>query len=273
MDGLGLAAAVIYPTAGLGLGFAREYDWVVDLTAAYNNFLSDKYLKVSPRLKAVALLPVHKPAEAAKELRRAVTELGMVGGVLPTPGLRYPYGETFFDPLYEEAQRLGVMLGIHGASHRVLGWENLFSDEHPRAAFVLGHPFAQMTQFVSMVYGRVWNRFPKLKMAFLEASCGWVPYLLERLDRHSDGSGARLGSDTVRNHPIYFHAELDDGPTLPMAADVIGDDRLIYASDFPHEAVDDITEGLHGFLERDDLSHTTKERILRDNIKVLYGLT
>ena len=54
--------------------------------------------------------------------------------------------------------------------------------------------------------------------------------------------------------------------------ELLGADRLIYASDFPHEGVDDIMEGLQEFQERQDVSLAVKERILRDNITDLYSL-
>src|SRR5437764_856193 len=53
------------------------------------------------------------PAEAVRELRRAVTELNMPGAMLPAVGLRTPLGDPMYHPVYAEAERLGVMLGVH----------------------------------------------------------------------------------------------------------------------------------------------------------------
>src|SRR5207247_701441 len=79
-------------------------------------FLQEEFLKAAPtRLKGIALIPLQDIGEAVKELRRAVTALRMVGAILPAVGLRRPLGDPYYDPVYEEAQRLGAMLAVHGA--------------------------------------------------------------------------------------------------------------------------------------------------------------
>jgi predicted TIM-barrel fold metal-dependent hydrolase len=175
-----------------------------------------------------------------------------------------PYGDSAFDPLYEEAQALDTMLAVHGASQQGLGLDFI---ENPRPKFILEHTLAQEIQFTSMICDRVFDRFPRLKVAFLEADCGWAPYLIERIDRKTGG----LASGQVRNHPVYFHAELTE-KMLPYAISEIGDDRFLYATDYPHEPVDEIEEGLEHFLMREDLSAERKQKILCDNIKSIYGI-
>ncbi len=146
MDEAQIAEAVLYPTAGLGFAQARDPEWAADLARAYNDFVYDHYLEQSPRLKAVALIPLQEPKAAAKELRRAVTELGMVGAVLPAPGLSSPCGDRAFDPLYEAANALGTMLAVHGAARRGLGFDFYHTSEtRPESAqggFIVAHPFA-----------------------------------------------------------------------------------------------------------------------------------
>ena len=268
LEDSGIAASVIYPTAGLGYGFLKDKEWARELARGYNNFLYGRYLEESPRLKGVALIPVQDPPSAARELRRAVKDLGAVGGLLPAVGLRIPYGDSAFDVLYEEAESLNVMLAIHGAPQQGLGFD-FFDDS--RASGVLGHPFSQMVQFTSMVSAGVFARFPHLKVAFLEAGCGWVPFLLERLD---DRFGGGAVTKQVRNSPLYFHAELDQA-SLPYVASVIGDDHLIYASDYPHEGVtaDTAVDELDTFFSRQDLSAETKVKMVGANVEALYGLS
>ena len=72
MDTQEIDTAVLYPTSGLGIGRVREPAYQVALCRAYNDFIAD-YCKGSPRLKAVANLPVGSPEEEAKELTRSVT--------------------------------------------------------------------------------------------------------------------------------------------------------------------------------------------------------
>lgn len=281
MDQLGLSSAVLYPTAALafafsrgggGVGGASTNEWAADLARAYNDWLYHNFLDVSPRLKGVALLPVQDPAASARELNRTVSELGFVGGVLTTPGLPIPYGDSAFDPLYEEAQTLGTMLAIHGAARRGLGFDALHGDTSGLS--VLAHPFGQMIQFTSMISTGVFVRFPQLKVAFLEAGCGWVPFAIERIDRTPpERRKWPSAAEQVRTAPIYFHAELEEENGLPYAISVLGDDRLLYASDYPHEPDAGIAETLDNFLAREDIAETSKQRILCDNIKAIYSFS
>ncbi|MEK7216173.1 MAG: amidohydrolase family protein [Chloroflexota bacterium] len=265
MDWAGITSTVIYPTVGLGYAFAKDPEWAADLARAYNDFVYHHYLKKSSRVQAVAVIPVQDPPAAAKELHRAVTELGFVGGLLPTPGLRRYYGDAAFDPLYKVAQNLGAMLAVHGAGRAGIGLD--WADD-PNQGFVLSHTYAQISQFTNMVCERVWHRFPNLKVAFLEAGAGWAPYLIERIDRKNDDAATQQ----VRDCPIYFHAELEEKEVLPCALSVIGNDRFIYASDYPHETAEDVERALTHFLNRTDVTQLSKEKILRDNIKTLYAV-
>jgi uncharacterized protein len=271
MDAAGISQTVLYPTAGLGYAFIQNPDWAIDLARAYNDWIYNAYLKIDPRLKAVALIPVHNPEAAADELDRAVSELGMVGAILPAPGLLRPYGDVAFNVLYERAQKLNTVLAVHGAAYRSIGLDFPMSTLG-KAGFRFAHPaqpLTQMVQFISMLCEGVFLRFPELKVAFLEASCGWVPYWVERID---DRAGRPHAEDQVRNSPIYFHTELNQIGGLRTFVSEFGDDRLLYASDYPHEPDKEIIEILQGFVARTDIEQSTKEKILRDNTLQMYGM-
>ena len=94
-------STVLYPNEGLNIGLQRDGDWAVGLARAYNDWLHHDFLSVSPRFQGVALLAPQKPQEAARELERAVRDLGMVAGMLP--GVMSPMkglGLPEFDPIY-----------------------------------------------------------------------------------------------------------------------------------------------------------------------------
>ena len=166
--------------SGSSYHFLKDREWAVALCRAYNTFLHEEFVKKSPRLHAVALLPVQDPEAAARELRRAVTELGLVGAMLAADGTHL-LGDARFLPIYEEADRLDVMLGIH-ASGSHLGGAGV--DLFPAfiQAHTCSHAFGQMRQITSMVFEGIPERFPALRIAYLEAGCGWAPYWMERMD-------------------------------------------------------------------------------------------
>ena len=92
----GFECSVLYPTWGLAMGNISMPDWACAVAHAYNSWLYDRYLKDNPRLKGMALLPLQDPREAVKELRRAVTELGMLGAMLPSRGLPMDLGHKTY---------------------------------------------------------------------------------------------------------------------------------------------------------------------------------
>lgn len=275
LDKGGMELAVLYPTMGLFVSFLKDRAWAVALCRAYNTYLHETFIKVTPRLRAVALLPLLDPEAAALELRRAVRELGLSGAMLAADG-SHLLGDARFDPIYEEAQRLGVMLAAH-ASGSHLGGAGV--DLFPRfiQAHTVSHPFGQMRQLTSMIFEGVPERFPALRLAFLEAGAGWAPYWMERMDDEFDKRGAaeapglrKRPSEYVRGGNIYFSCEADEW-LLPQALTLVGENQVVYASDFPHW--DNSYPGsVEELVNRDDLSEAQKRKVLGENCRRLYGL-
>ncbi|MBI4609106.1 MAG: amidohydrolase family protein [Candidatus Rokubacteria bacterium] len=275
LDAGGVEATVLYPTLGLFMSFLKDRAWAVALCRAYNSFLHEEFVRVSPRLTAVALLPIQDPEAAAAELRRAVGDLGFLGGMLAADG-SHLLGDARFGPIYEEAQRLDVMLGVH-ASGSHLGGAGV--DLFPRfiQAHTVSHPFGQMRQLTSVVFEGIPERFPRLRLAFLEAGCGWVPYWMERMDDEYAKRGAaeasaltKKPSEYVRGGTLYFSCEADEW-LLPQAVRLVGENQIVYASDFPHWD-HDYPASLEEIRSRGDLTDVQKRKLLADNARRLYGL-
>jgi len=277
IDRTGIDQAVIYPTAGLAFGLIQDPDWACALARAYNNWFHETYTKKSPRLRGVALIPVHDVGESVLELRRAVEEQGMVGGLLPSVNsLHKGYGHSDFHPLYAEAQRLGCPLAIHGAPSQGLGFDFLRTMS---MIHTLEHPIPQMIQLTSMVLDGVFELFPTLRVGYLEAGAGWIPYMMDRLDDkfHVDRKRKhypleKLPSEIIRQGNIFVTCELDE-KILDVVVREFGEDCIMYPSDFPHEkAVDEFGQEFPQFLERPDLSESVKRKILCDNARRFYAL-
>ena len=113
LDQVGLDGTVLHPTLALNIGQVRDPEWAAVVARGYNNWLHDRYLKASPRLNGLAVLPVQNPAEAVKELKRAVKELHMVGAIMPAAGVNRLLGDPSYYPIYEAAQELDVALSVH----------------------------------------------------------------------------------------------------------------------------------------------------------------
>ena len=273
MDTQEIDTAVIYPTSGLGIGRVREQAFQVALCRAYNDFIAD-YCKASPRLKAVANLPVGNPEEAVKELTRSVTKLGLSGAMLAAQAHNKNFGNKEFHPLYEEAQSLGAPLAIHAFGGDEAGSEifDQFICIH-----TTGHPFPVLRQLTGMMFGGIPELFPKLKLAFLEIGCGWLPYWMERMDEEWEKRGKaeaplckKRPSEYMSHGQIYYGCEPEE-KTIGYVVGEIGSERIMYASDYPHW---DMSWPESGVLiwRREDLSPEAKKNILGDNARRLYNL-
>jgi len=277
VDNMGLESTVLYPTAALAIGLVQEPAWACAISRAYNNWFHARYIKTNPRLKGVAVLPIQDAVSAAAELRYAVEKLDMVGAFLPSATvMNKAFGHPDFEPIFREAERLGVPLAIHGAPSRGFGFD-YFEDQGQVHA--LEHPFPLMIQFTSIICDGVLEKFPRLKLAFLEAGCGWLPYMMDRLDYEYGTRGAssfrqikKKPSDYVKECPVYVTCEPEE-TSLAYVAKVIGDDRLMFPSDYPHERVyGEFLKDIPELLARPELSDHTKQKILYNNAKEFYRI-
>ncbi|MCH6552278.1 MAG: amidohydrolase family protein, partial [Planctomycetes bacterium] len=187
MDEEGIDTAVLFGTFGLALWIAPE-DLSPALCRAYNNWMADYGGTDASRLKATASLPLRSIEDSVVEARRAVTDLGCVALTLPVNIVgRNPDDPEIF-PLYQLAEELDVPIAFHAGGGRFA--EDRFTDAYATAHTVC-FPMDILFGLTTVLCGGVLERFPKLRVAMLEAGCGFLPYYLERLDERLHGISAR----------------------------------------------------------------------------------
>ena len=289
LDKTGISWTVLYPTAGLAVGRIMARDWAVVACRAYNTWLYETFLNKNSRLKGVALIPFQDVDKAIIELRHAVKEVGMLGGMLPSNGeaIQGHLGNKIYWPLYEEAEKLGCALAVHVGCLHNMGLD-AFSTYYP--AHALGHPFSLMIQASAMLAHGVFDRFLKLRVAFLEGGATWVPFMMDRLDRSYHGGHVQLnlegdligGPKQGEKASDYFKTQLregrifvgfdcdDDG--LGTAVAKGGRQSFLFGSDFPHEVFDaaKCRHEIDELLQRKDLTQKDKEAVLGQNALRFY---
>lgn len=282
VEAAGLEYSVLYPTAGLSVGLISNPDWAVAVSRAYNDWLRDRYLSESPRLKGMALLPLQDVPAAVEELRRAVMELGMLGGLLPSRGLPRHLGAEEYWPLYEEAETLGCALAVHGGSHSGMGFDG-FTVYPPIGG--LGHPFSLMIALSGLVFHGALDRFPKLRLGFLEGGAGWVSFWMDRMDRSVryhfpiDPRGRYRGptlehppSAYLKSGRLFIGCEGNE-ESLAYQVDRVGAQAFLFASDFPHEiGPEDCRREAGDIAASATLASEAKRAILEGNARRFYGL-
>jgi predicted TIM-barrel fold metal-dependent hydrolase len=285
LDDVGIDWTVLYPTQALSYGKIVSLDYAVEVARAYNDWLYETYLQFSPRFKGMALIPMQDPEAAVKELRRAVTELGMLGAMMPSNGLPLPLGSKIYWPVYAEADRLGCALAIHGGCHDRFGMDhmNLYVPVH-----AFGHPWGLMINCASIVYNGIFDRYPRVRIAFLEGGVAWLLMCLERLHSSHETHfqhipegefGIREGEDPsryiverIKEGRLFVGCETEE-LTMPFAIRVVGSEPFIYSSDFPHEVTNESCKhDIQELLESDEMSERDKEAILFRNAERFYRL-
>lgn len=286
MHEVGIESAVLYPTSALSYGKFVDLDWAIAVTRAYNDWLHATYIRHSPRFKGMALLPLQDPPAAVAELRRAVKELGMSGAMLASVNVKGNVGSKDFWPIYEEANRLGCAIAIHGGCHSGFGMDdlNVYAPIH-----ALGHPFGQMVSFAGVVFNGLLEKYPNVRWGFLEGGVAWLLLVLERFDRSYEThiaydprgelfhleKGERV-SDYVRRHikegRIYVGCEGEE-PDLVHLVKSVGSEPFVFSSDFPHEVNAAMCKHELGeLIESDELSDADKANILAGNAERFYRL-
>jgi predicted TIM-barrel fold metal-dependent hydrolase len=276
MDSEGIDVAVLFGAGLAGtLPALEDAGLAAALATARNTWLAE-YCAADPRrIKGTAALAQQDIDASVDEMRRTVKELGFVGASL-FPNVKGRHlGDSYYFPLYAEAEKLNIPICVHMFLGRygsdAVGTERVdkFFYSH-----LFGHPFEQMIALSVIMGEGVLERFPKLRFVFLESGCGWVPYWLERMDEHYEVLGVQLSelrtepSKLLQRGQIYFSCEPDE-KELVHVIDVIGDTWIVFASDYSH--FDSRFPGAsEPIVTHAQLGEASKRKILNDNARRLY---
>jgi predicted TIM-barrel fold metal-dependent hydrolase len=280
----GIDIGVFMPTAAMGIvrydGLDPEH--ALALCQVYNDYAAEFVSHHPDRFKFWAWVPPQDAKLAAGEAKRAVEELGavavaMTGGAVNGNLLC----DEFFDPLWEEMNRLGTAFGMHGPpanynlkdnyNHRYFGHKGMG---------VVGNtmtgPVHAQAQLAELIIGGVLERFPNLKPAFLEVNASWLPWFLWRLDDKWETNAPDLEIKLSMLPSEYFKRqcysviEPEESP-IKYTIDYMGADKLLFSTDYPHS--DSIfPEAVNTFLALEGVSDDNKRKILWDNAANLFGL-
>jgi predicted TIM-barrel fold metal-dependent hydrolase len=282
MDQEGIEIAVLYPSMGLVFLSAEDLELAVVLCRAENDFMADFAKGNRQRLRPAATLPLVKPTkecvgEAIRELERAVTQLGLVAAMVPPSVRKTNLDDPVFFPLYEEAQRLGVPIGVHwsGGTH-LPGVEDRLRPDQFFLGHSLGFPVENMIALGSVICSGLPDKFPRLRWAFLESGIGWVYYWMERLDEHYEKTPEmvpdmkRWPREYMTSGLIYYSCDPDER-SLPFAVEMLGADLIMYASDYPHWD-GRFPDTVGPIRDNPVLTPEQKRKILGENAMRFYGL-
>jgi predicted TIM-barrel fold metal-dependent hydrolase len=283
MDIEGIDVAVMYGTRGRQVQMHDDLDPQISaaLARAHNNWTRDFCAFAPTRLKFAAQISYHDVGLAVQEARRAVRELGAVAVIgNPNPVNGRHIHDPEFEPLWDTIEELGVPVGFHPT-----GQASVRDDiarrylDHPngRVIGIAGrNPMELMLAFASMAAGGVLERHPNLRCAFLEGTCGWLPWWLWRLDeaweKFGPGSEVQISAlpSEYFSRQCYVATDADE-KVLRQVVESVGDDNIVVSTDYPHS--DGLfPHAMSEFVALEGVSDKTKSKILWDNCARLYHL-
>ena len=273
----GIDVAVIYgPEYDLWLeGIDPELQ--AAMVRAYNRWGAEMRETSGGRVLTSSPIPLNDVTRAIEEIRYAHDELGIRTFWARPNFMNFRnLGDRYYDPIYELLQDLDCafatheFMGLRGQTEGVDRFDT-FTEWHTAV-----HTHEAMNASLSMITQGVFERFPRLRCAYMEAGCGWVPSWLHRIDEHLEMAGDFECPDLTMTATEYFKrncwvtTECED----PFVADVIrwlGDDRILWESDFPHPD-SKYPHTTNEFMELlpDQITMESKAKILWDNTVDFY---
>jgi predicted TIM-barrel fold metal-dependent hydrolase len=244
MDEGGVLAQMCFPEV---FGFAGQRlslhgDKEVSLAAiqAYNDFVLEEWAGAAPgRYIPMIVIPLWDARLAVDEVQRCAPK-GAKAIAFPedTYRLGWPsiYDKNrFWDPLFGVAQETGMPLAMH------MGSSSFIPNAGPDAPLLVEHAYSFVNTTYSLIQWMLsdnFERFPSLKCFWAEGDIGWVPYVLQHLDRKWHISGRWTGhplpnppSTYVKDH--VFLCFIED-PVGIRTIDEIGLDQVMMEVDYPH---------------------------------------
>jgi predicted TIM-barrel fold metal-dependent hydrolase len=184
--------------------------------------------------------------------------------------------DPHFEPFFREANALGAAVGVHW----ITGCFDSPGQERFKDPYfyihMVGMPFNLMIGIMTLIGGGVMEKYPRIKFVFLEIGAAWLPYWMWRMDDHYSRamhhpSGVpKKPSDYVRSESCFVSCEPDE-EGLAHTTDILGAQRIVFASDYPHGDCD-FPHSVTKFRKRTDISEEIKQKILWDNAARLYGI-
>jgi 2,3-dihydroxybenzoate decarboxylase len=243
MDGSGIAKQLLLLTSPGTQVFDPQTGSAIAMET--NDILSDAINKHPTRFAGLAAIAPHDPANAVKEMERAVRKLGLKGAVVNSHTQGRYLDEPDFWPIFEAAEALDVPIYIHPNTPPAA----MIQPFLPRGLDGAIYGFAVETglHLLRIVVAGVFDRFPKLKIAVGHLGEG-LPFFLFRLDfmhRSMVVSKRYPGAPPLKKKPSEYLKEnvwittsgMQWAPAIAFCQQVLGFDRVMYAMDYPYQFV------------------------------------
>ena len=274
MDAIGVDYACVFPTPMLTLGMHPQAEVEVNMARAYNRWLCDRVLSGDSRIKSMLYLPFNDHQAAYEMVKEFGHRKGVIGFMVTTVRNK-PIFSNDYMKIYGLLQELGLPLAFHSG----FSWDDPMMHNATRfiAVHALGFTWHNVFYCTNWIVNGMPERFPKLKVMWIEGGLAWVTWLAQRLDNEVKMRSSevpllkKLPSEYMKE--MYYTAQPMEKPDdLRYLEDTFrmcnAETQLLYASDYPHWDMD-LPSVIY---DLPFLSETAKRNILGDNARKLFNL-
>lgn len=263
--GLDVVAASVAPPLMQYLADAEDG---AKISQVMNDSMAEATSVHSERFRPLANVPLQNPEAAAKELRRAMVELGFAGAQISTHVGGQNLGDKVLRPFWEAVAELDAFIFLH-PSPPPLGLREGRINRHDMGNFV-GLPIESACALASLMFDGVYEDVGTINTCFAHGG-GAFPYILSRWEH---GYGARLAAKNppMKNPYSYLDSVYADSLThspkaLQFLVEIIGEDHVMLGSDYPFDmGVADPVAAMHEAIDagpvRDKVAGLTAARLL-----------
>jgi predicted TIM-barrel fold metal-dependent hydrolase len=275
LDRMGIDVQFLFPST-LYARMTADPGFEAALYRAYNRYMGRQCRFNPKRLKWAGLVPLREPGQAVLALEEVVDLGASAVVVFGTVGERM-LSHPSFGPFWDEFARTGLPLCVHmGASFPPFDQVvETFLDAH-----TLSMALPAQMAFVALVGRGMLDRYPDLRVAFMEFGAEWLFYMVGRIGHYLDRDrmvqppalNSRMPNWPIREYMksgrIFVCGEMED-PLIKEEISLLGEDQLLFSSDYPHgEARENAAAELLG---REDITEGQKRKIFYDNPVRLFG--
>jgi predicted TIM-barrel fold metal-dependent hydrolase len=242
MNANGILASMCFPTfAGFSAGHLSHIkdEITVGMIQAYNDWHIDEWAATYPgRFIPLAILPLWDPALAVAEIARVAGKGCHAVTMAELPhidGLPSYHDLDYWGPVFQALSDHDTVMNLHIGQG--FGALKLAPDAPIDNLMVLA-PSVSLISVQDLLWGPAFRTFPKLKVALSEGGVGWIPFFLDRSDRHYTNQrwlrrdfGGRMPSDVFREHVVACY--VTDRTSLKLRHE-IGIDNIAWECDYPH---------------------------------------
>jgi len=239
MDSMGIDYTVAFPTPMLLLGMHPQAEVEVALGRAFNRWLVEELLPREPRIKAMMYLPFNDPEACVEVVEEFADAPGVIGFTVVSTRYK-PVHHNSYMRLYAALQATGKPLAFHSGFH--WGDESMKQMNRFISMHAISFCYFNMIHLTNWIINGLPERFPELKVIWVESGLAWLPFMMQRLDseymmRSSEAPMLRRRpSEYIRD--MYFTSQPLETSNLKLTQATMeaikADTQLLFASDWPH---------------------------------------